>query len=111
MLSERWIGFACECCGNDFLYAGFACGFSKQSGIDAVSGNDCKNFRRLRLQLSTLAVMPTPLDMQLGERFLQRRLNPCNLCSSVIFLHRGLGALDSGLSRSDVDLFSLQSHV
>jgi len=54
-----------------------------------------------------LPMMTAAFDVQLGECFLQRSLNPCDLCSSVIFLHRGLGALDSGLSRSDVDLLSL----
>ena len=56
-------------------------------------------------------MMAAAFDVQLGECFLQRRLNPCDLCSSVIFLHRGLGALDSRFGRSDVDLLSLLSHV
>ena len=56
-------------------------------------------------------MMTAAFDVQLCECFLQRSLNSCDLCSSVIFLHRGLGALDCGLSRSDVDLLSLSRHV
>ena len=49
-------------------------------------------------------MMTAALDVQLGERFLQRRLDGRDLFGAVIFFHRSLGALDSGFGRSDIDL-------
>ena len=50
-------------------------------------------------------------DVQLGKRFLQRRLNGSHLFGGVIFFHRRLGALDCCLGCSNVDLLRFERHV
>jgi hypothetical protein len=67
--------------------------------------------RRVPLQSPVLPVMATALHVQLSKRFLQRRLDRCHVFGSMIFLHRRLGTLDSGLGRGDIYLLSLQRHV
>ena len=54
--------------------------------------------------MRALPMMTAALDVQLGERFLQRGLDGRDLFGAVIFFHRSLGALDSGFGRSDIDL-------
>ena len=44
---DRRIGLIRERGSNDFLYAGFACSGGQNSRIDAVTGDDSENFRRL----------------------------------------------------------------
>ena len=58
-----------------------------------------------------LAVVVAAFDVQLGERFLQRRLNGCHLFGGLIFFHRRLGALDCCLGRGNVDLLGFKGHV
>ena len=131
MLCEGRIGLVAECGRNYFLYAGFSCRVSEQSGIHPVSGDDSQSI--LRWHWSVLAekvrdgegaiastrgacapqTLPVAaaFDVQLSKRFLQRRLNGGHLFRTMIFLHRRLGALDRCLGRSKVDLLGLQRHV
>ena len=69
--------------------------------------DDGRSFKGNRL----LAVVAAPFDVQLGERFLQRRLNGGDLFRGLIFFHRRLGALDRCLGRSNVDLLGFKRHV
>src|ERR1700680_537484 len=60
---------------------------------------------------SSLPVMAAALDVQLGERFLQRGLNSRDFLGRVIFFHRHFGPLNRGFGGGGIDFFGLQRHV
>ena len=132
MLRENGIGLATKCSRYDFFYTSFSRRLSKQPRIRTVSGDNSENLRWphwsfvtekcsiARTQSSarrrarapqTLPVVAAAFDVQLGERFLQRRLNGRHFFGGMVFLHCRLCALDCGLGRSNVDLFGFKGHV
>src|SRR5947209_18721337 len=60
---------------------------------------------------STRSRMPPPLDVQLRERFLHRRLDRRDFVGAEIFLHRRARSLDRLFRRGFVDLLRLKRHI
>ena len=59
-----------------------------------------------------LKLMPLPaFDVQLRERFLQRRLDRGDFFAAEIFFHRRLRARDGGFGRGFVDRGRFERHV
>src|SRR5947199_6522635 len=70
------------------------------------------NKRALDTSARTIVLpVATAFDVQLGERFLQRRLYGSHLFRSLVFFHRRFCALDRDFRGSDVDFFGFQCHV
>jgi hypothetical protein len=55
--------------------------------------------------------MAAALDVQLGERFLERGLNGRDFLGRVIFLHRHFGPLNRGFGGGGIDFPGLERHV
>ena len=90
------------------LHAGAARRARDQQRIRAAARDDSEGVRRFhsydeRDALSRDQRVPPALDVQLRERFLQRRLNGRDFFGAVIFFHRRLRARDGRFGCALVD--------
>jgi len=69
MLREHWIGLACKCGRNYFLYARFSRRISEQSGIHAVSSDNSENVWNTHAKMITARPgrNEARLEVRLGE--------------------------------------------
>ena len=118
---EAFVGFIGEGGSNDLFYAGAPGRISEEARINAVTGDDAQcfwNFHEARIingarrgELGVNLTPPATLDVQLGQRFLQRCLHGRYLFGAEIFFHRRLGPRDGGFRRGLVNDRGFERHV